>query len=51
MALASSISPLSMKALLAYIEGSSEPFVNPYVYVFGLFLGPALYSLSCEFVP
>ncbi|KAG0635925.1 hypothetical protein HOY80DRAFT_892204 [Tuber brumale] len=40
--------PLSMKHLLAYIEGSSQPIVTPWTFVVGMFLGPLLGGVAWE---
>lgn len=40
--------PVSMRELLAYVEGSKVPVVNPWVFVFGLFFGPLLTGLIWE---
>ncbi|RPA89809.1 hypothetical protein L873DRAFT_1831877 [Choiromyces venosus 120613-1] len=40
--------PLSMKHLLAYIEGSSQPIVTPWTFVLGMFLGPLLGGVAWE---
>lgn len=40
--------PVSMRELLAYIEGSKTPVVNPWVFVAGLFFGPLLNGFIWE---
>ncbi|RPB16599.1 hypothetical protein P167DRAFT_500063 [Morchella conica CCBAS932] len=40
--------PVSMRELLAYVEGSKEPVITPWVFVFGLFFGPLLTGLVWE---
>lgn len=40
--------PVSMRELLAYVEGSKVPVINPWVFVFGLFFGPLLNGLVWE---
>lgn len=40
--------PVSMRELLAYVEGSKVPVINPWVFVFGLFFGPLLNGLIWE---
>ncbi|PWW78291.1 P-loop containing nucleoside triphosphate hydrolase protein [Tuber magnatum] len=40
--------PLSMKHLLAYIEGSSQPIITPWAFVLGMFFGPLLGGVAWE---
>lgn len=40
--------PVSMRELLAYVEGSKVPVISPWVFVFGLFLGPLLNGFIWE---
>lgn len=40
--------PVSMRELLAYVEGSKKPVITPWVFVFGLFFGPILTGLVWE---
>lgn len=48
MGVVSFVSPLSMQRLLAHIEGSSKPFISPWIFVVGLGMGPLLYSWCCR---
>ena len=43
------LSPWAMKELLAYIEGSKESVVTPWVYVVLLFIGPLVSACFFEF--
>lgn len=43
------ISPFAMRQLLAYIERSQEPTINPWVWVALLFVGPIVSACCFEF--